>query len=425
VGVGTGALLFNTEGLQNAAVGTQALSSNTTGNANTAIGYQALFSNLGSGSNTAVGWVALRDNTEGINNTATGANALSSNTTGRGNTAYGSQTASSNTTGDDNTAIGTLALFSNNEGNGNVATGYQALFNNTADGSTAYGYQALMSNTGGRFNTATGYQALRDNMTADLNTAVGYAALATNTTGEGNTAIGVRALAGSEGNGNTALGQTAGFNLDTGDFNIYIANPGRESESNTIRIGNFQNTRTFIAGIRGVTTEHNNAINVVIDSEGQLGTISSSRRFKDEIKPIGENSEAIHALKPVMFHYKSDKTATPQFGLIAEEVAEVNPDMVVRDANGEVYTVRYDAVNVMLLNEFLKEHKKVQQQEAMIAQLKSTLAKKEMIDANQQKQIDALTVGLQKVSAQLAAASPSDGGLELDKRKLRTALNIP
>jgi hypothetical protein len=165
----------------------------------------------------------------------------------------------------------------------------------------------------------------------------------------------------------------------------------------------------FIGHIRSVTTAQNNALPVLIDSDGQLGTISSSRRYKKEIKAMDKTSEAILALKPVTFHYKSDNKNRPEFGLIAEEVAEVNPDLVVRDENGEIYTVRYDAVNAMLLNEFLKEHRKVQEQETTIGQLKQDFQSKL---TDQQKQIEALTAGLQKVNAQLAAASPSGRGLE-------------
>ena len=179
-------------------------------------------------------------------------------------------------------------------------------------------------------------------------------------------------------------------------------------ESNTIRIGNsISQTRAFIAGIRAVATGNNDAVNVVIDSDGQLGTVSSSRRFKKEIKPMDTASEAILALKPVTFHYKSDKTNRSEFGLIAEEVAEINPDLVVRDENGEIYTVRYEAVNAMLLNEFLKEHRKNEEQQATIARLNSTDAKQEATIANQQKQIEALTAGLQKVTTQLELSRPA------------------
>jgi hypothetical protein len=193
------------------------------------------------------------------------------------------------------------------------------------------------------------------------------------------------------GSNNIALGVSAGSVLTTGDNNIDIGNSGAANEANTIRIGDVQGI-TFIAGIRGVTTG-NAALPVLIDTAGQLGTMSSSSRFKKEIKPMDCASEAILALKPVTFQYKADKTSTPQFGLIAEEVAAVNPDLVVRDKKGEIYTVRYDAVNAMLLNEFLKQHRKNEEQEATIAR--------------QQKQIDALAVGLQKVSAQLELSKPA------------------
>jgi predicted ribosome quality control (RQC) complex YloA/Tae2 family protein len=155
----------------------------------------------------------------------------------------------------------------------------------------------------------------------------------------------------------------------------------------------------------------------VVATDDQLGTMSSSRRFKKEIEPMNKSSEAILALKPVTFHYKSDSTNTPQFGLVAEDVAEVNPDLVVRDKNGDIYTVRYDAVNAMLLNEFLKAHKKIDQQQATMADLKSTVTQQrenlESRIAKQEKQIETLTAGLQKVSAQL----------ELNRRAPQAVLN--
>ena len=228
---------------------------------------------------------------------------------------------------------------------------------------------------------------------------MGGDALVSNSTGGGNTAIGEAALSSNiTGNSNIALGAFAGHDLTTGDQNIVIGNPSIlvAGESNTMRIGGNSQTRAFISGIRGVATENADAIAVLIDSHGQLGTVSSSRRFKKEIKAMDSASEAILALRPVTFHYKSDATNTAQFGLIAEEVAEVNPHLVVRDEKGDIYTVRYEAVNAMLLNEFLKHHRKVEQQrkdfEAALAQ--------------QQKQIEALTAGLQKVSARLEASKP-------------------
>jgi len=185
----------------------------------------------------------------------------------------------------------------------------------------------------------------------------------------------------------------------------------------------------FIGNIHGVTTAIGDAIPVIIDSAGQLGTISSSCRFKKEIKPMDKASDAILGLKPVTFQYKSDMTDTPQFGLIAEEVAAVNPALVVRDRNGEIYSVRYEAVNAMLLNEFLKAHGKVQEQTATISELQATVAQQQKTFdsrlAQHQKQIETLTAGLQRVSAQLAAASPTRGGLEVSKPSLQTVVNNP
>jgi len=185
-------------------------------------------------------------------------------------------------------------------------------------------------------------------------------------------------------------------------------------ESNTTRIGTVKQARSFISGIRGVTTANANAVPVVVDSAGQLGTVSSSGRFKTDIQPMDKTSETILGLKPVTFHYKSDTEATPQFGLIAEEVAKINPDLVVRDDNGEIYTVRYEAVNAMLLNEFLKEHRTVAQQQSTISQLKTTVAQQqeEIADqhataSQQQKQIEALAATVQKVSDQVALSKPA------------------
>jgi hypothetical protein len=174
-----------------------------------------------------------------------------------------------------------------------------------------------------------------------------------------------------------------------------IGNSGIAGESRNIRVGTQGiHTKTFIAGIRGVATVNANAIPVLIDSAGQLGTTSSSRRFKKEIEPMDQTSEVILDLKPVTFHYKTDSTGTPQFGLIAEEVAKVNPDLVVRDENGEIYTVRYEAVNAMLLNEFLKEHRKVEELETTVAQQKNDM---KVFAANLKEQASQI----QKMSAQL------------------------
>jgi hypothetical protein len=225
-----------------------------------------------------------------------------------------------------------------------------------------------------------------------MNTAVGVQALFTSPSGANNAALGYHALFNSIGDGNIGIGANAGFNLTAGSDNIYIGHGGVGIEADTIRLGQVQE-RTFIVGIRGVTTGIANAIPVQIDSAGQLGTISSSRRFKKEIKPMDKASEAILALKPVTFHYKSDKTNTPQFGLIAEEVAEANPDLVVCDENGEIYTVRYDQVNAMLLNEFLKAHRRMEEQDKRIEELAAQLKQQ--------------AAQIQQVSAQLEVSKPA------------------
>jgi hypothetical protein len=375
---------LNNIGINNTAIGSNALLNNTSGNGNTATGFQALLSNTTGFGNTANGGAALIFNTTGISNTASGSAALFFNTTGGLNTASGVEALFSNTTGALNTASGVKALRSNSTGNANTASGFQALF----------------SNTTGISNTASGNNALFSNTTGKINTATGVNALFFNTTGDKNTAIGVDALLGSTGNNNIALGYQAGLNLTTGSANIDIGNLGVAGDSRSIRIGTTgTHTETFIAGISGATVP--TGVAVIVDRDGHLGTTTSSARFKEAIKPMDKASEAILALKPVTFRYKHelDPDGIPQFGLVAEDVVKVNPDLVARDEQGKPYTVRYEAVNAMLLNEFLKEHRKVEKQEATIARL--------------EKQIDALTAGLQKVTAQL----------ELSKSATQTVLN--
>ncbi len=201
------------------------------------------------------------------------------------------------------------------------------------------------------------------------------------------------------------MGFGAGRNLTTGNNNIDIGNNGVAAESDTIRIGTLgTQTAIYLAGIMGKTVPRSTP--VFVNSDGLLGTVTSSARFKDDIKPMDKASEKILALKPVTFRYKTqiDPDKTPQFGLVAEEVEKVNSDLVIRDKDGKPYTVRYEAVNAMLLNEFLKAHSKMEKQEATIAQLKKEL---QATAAHQQKQIEALTTGLQKVSAQLEASKPA------------------
>jgi len=371
-GVGAGTLALN-DANENTATGAGALLSNSIGFQNTANGAFALLLNTTGSFNTAIGDAALYSNTMGLANTATGVSALQNNTTGGFNSAVGDGALLSNITGNNNTATGTGALGANTAGNDNTAAGFQALFSNTGDGNTATGSQALRSNTSGTNNTANGFQALFHNLDGTDNTAIGIFALFDNT-GSSNTAIGHSAFINkSTGDGNIALGNFAGGLLDTGSHNIYIGNSGATNESNTIRIGTAgTQTKTFIAGIRDVTL--GGALPVLVDAVGQFGTMSSSRRFKSDIKPMDKTSEAILALTPVTFHYKNDNTGTQQFGLIAEEVEEVNPDLIVRDSEGKPYGVRYDQVNAMLLNEFLKEHRKVQQQDRRIQKHEATIA---------------------------------------------------
>jgi Chaperone of endosialidase len=355
------------------------------------------------GLNTAEGQNALLSLTSGVYNTAVGFSSLKSNTTGNANTAIGLNALSSNTTGYNNTANGVNALYSNTTGYENTANGVAALFRNTTGvGNTATGASALVFNTSGNDNTAVGAYALLEN-SANGNTGVGSGALASSR-GDGNTAVGNGALwRNFSGSLNTALGQNAGQWLQGGDSNnIDIgANVGGVSgESNTIRIGNTDITNTFISGISGTTVA--SGAPVLVDSNGHLGTLTSSKRFKEEIRPMNKTSEAIFSLEPVTFRYNKeiDPAGTSQFGLVAEDVERINPDLVVRDKNGEIYTVRYEAVNAMLLNEFLKEHRKNDEQQATIAQLKSGM---EALTATMKEQ----AAQIQKVNAQLEASKPT------------------
>jgi hypothetical protein len=310
----------------------------------------------GGNSNAADGFGALNATVSGTNNSGFGANALHSLSTGNNNAAQGNSALFSNTSGNKNTALGVLTLRFNQSGNDNTAVGYRAFNNSTGSNNVGVGSGA------GRDQTA--------------------------------------------GSGNTFIGTNAGIiPPDTGTYNntIFLGNTGDDDANNP-------DGRCYLGFVRGVETGNDDAITVVIDSDGQLGTISSSRRFKKDIKPMDQTSEAILALKPVTFHYKDGDNkaavATPQYGLIAEDVAEVNPDLVVRNKEGEIYSVRYDAVNAMLLNEFLKEHRKVQELEATVAQQKKDM---EVFAANLKEQ----AAQIQKVSAQL----------EVNKSAPRTVAN--
>src|SRR5438874_987550 len=286
-------------------------------------------------------------NNSGTDNTGTGSYALFANTTGIDNTATGSAALSGNTTGDFNTANGFDALLSNTTGSNDTATGVNALLENTTGtDNTGNGANALYNNTTGIDNTATGSAALTRNTTGNYNTASGVNALFYNVVGHDNTGEGFQALLNAKGSNNIGIGSNAGANLSNGSNKIDIGNLGVAGESNKIRIGK-QGTQknTYIAGIFGATVA--NGVPVRIDSTGHLGTLTSSARFKEAIKPMDKASEAILALKPVTFRYKEelDPEGIPQFGLIAEEVEKISPDLVVRDKDGNVNTVRYETVN--------------------------------------------------------------------------------
>jgi trimeric autotransporter adhesin len=293
-----------------------------------------------------------------------------------------------------NTAEGTDALFKLINGGDNTAVGFETLHENTkGDFNTAVGSLAIFANTLSSRNTATGYQALTKVPTGIHNTANGYRALAELRRDSQNAAMGFQALSQLTGGGsNIAIGRRAGVSLTMGRGNIYIGNDGVAAESFTIRIGNPQHRKTFVTGIRGARVT---GAPVSIETDGKLGTTPSSQRFKDQIKPMGNASDPIFALEPVTFRYKKevDPENAPQFGLIAEDVEKVDPQLVVRDKDGKPFSVRYDQVNAMLLNEFLKAQRELEQEEATIAQ--------------QQRQIEALTLGLQKVSAQLQVSKPA------------------
>ena len=407
---GANALNLDTSGSDNTAIGAHTLESNTSGGSNGANGSRALQNNTTGSSNTATGVDALRGNTTGSSNTATGRDALFSNTNGTNNMANGSGALALNASGGGNTASGRLALHDNTTGNYNTASGYNALFSNTTGTSNlANGNAALYSNTTGVNNMATGASALYANTTGFYNMANGSFAGFSNTTGNYNVAEGLNALySNTTGSNNIAIGTTAGGDLTTGGNNIDIGNRGVAGESGRIRLGTHgMHTNTYIAGISGVAVA--GGVSVVIDTNGHLGTVVSSARYKEEIKPMDKASETIHSLQPVTFRYRNelDPQGIPQFGLVAEEVEKIDPNLVAYDEQGKPYTVRYEAVNAMLLNEFLKEHSRVEEQgrkerqlEAMIQQL--------------QKEIGALSKALkeqaaqiQKVSAKVSAENPA------------------
>jgi hypothetical protein len=325
-------------------------------NDNTAGGTGALFSVVsgisGGFRNTAFGFQALLNTTTGSDNSACGSGALVFNSTGFDNTASGSQALGGNTTGNSNTATGRSALLFNDTGFDNTAGGAAALLNNIAgNNNTASGVNALFSNTTGNLNTATGFQALEDNVA-----------------GANNTAVGAKALKKSTGTKNIGIGYQAGVSLVNGNNNIYIGNQGNGDEFQTIRIGTAQ-AQTFIAGIGGATVS--DAAVMIDTATGQLGIGTSSARYKQDITPMGTRSEKVLDLRPVTFAYKDDARGVTHYGLIAEEVAAVYPDLVTRTASGEVQTVKYQELIPMLLNELQREHQEVAGLRKELAELRA------------------------------------------------------
>jgi trimeric autotransporter adhesin len=369
------------------AEGCNALNSLTAGAGNTGVGWYSLFLDTTGSFNTGIGGGALALNTAD-SNTAVGAAALLLNTTGTENVAVGTDALVFNDAGGRNTAVGTFALFNSMGVGFNTAVGDRTLFNNTtgdqntAVGTSAFGGgPALFNNTTGRFNTAVGGAALSTNTIGGDNTGVGAGALNDNMEGNENTAVGLNALMRNTGSNNVALGSNAGSQATTGSDNVYIGYniQGSAGESNTC----------YIKSIFGQTAAGGSA--VFIDANSKLGTLTSSRRFKEDIQHMGTASEALFGLEPVKFHYKKniDPAGRSQFGLVAEEVAKVNPDLVVLDKDGKPYSVRYDQVNAMLLNEFLKEHKafvegqqKIEQEQKEIDALKAELREQRALIQN-------------------------------------------
>jgi hypothetical protein len=296
-------------------------------------------------------------------------------------------------------ALGQGALASNLHGDNNTAMGFQALNANTSNGNVGVGFQTLISNTTAGFppndgtNNAIGYQCLFNNTTGIDNQAFGFRALQDNVGGNFNNAFGWLALSNSTGSSNTAIGDFAGGNLTTGSGNLYLGAGigGVAVESNTTKIRNVYTTiQPNVAPVDFVT----------INSAGRLGRNGSSKRYKEDIKPMENASEALYRLNPVTYRYKKDidPTQSLDYGLVAEDVAKVDPNLAIRGENGQIDSVRYMAIYNMMLNEFIKEHKKVEQQQASIAKLKSTVAL-------QQKGMEVLTAQLKEQAAQIQKVS--------------------
>jgi hypothetical protein len=333
--------------------------------------------------NTAAGYNALASNGGASGNSAFGAYALTANTGGEGNSAFGQGALYSNQTGYFNSAVGDLALGQRNiHGSNNTAVGAYALRFNDADNNTATGFSALTSNTTGTRNTAIGVQTLQLNTEGEFNTASGAQALGSNTTGSRNTAIGQNALGfNTTGNYNIAVGDGAGYAVKgSAQFNIEIGNKGKPNDYRTIRIGDIQYA-TYIAGISSARVTGSA---VYVTSDGKLGVLASSERYKTDVAPMGSNSAKLQQLRPVTFHLKTDPQGPLQYGLIAEEVSNVYPDLVIRDSAGGIEGVRYEELTPMLLNEVQRQQNEIASQRAQLSEIQHQLA--EMMDINRSMQ---------------------------------------
>jgi hypothetical protein len=349
--------------------------------------------------NSGSGVLALASLTTGSNNAALGDSALQSDTTGNYNTAVGALSLENNTTGSNNTAVGYGAFMTNTIGNYTTAVGYGTLASNTTGtDNTAIGYNSLADNTTGSENSSFGRGTLRLNTTGGGLTAAGYATLFSNATGSNSTAFGYQALySNTTGNSNIALGYQAGFSV-TGNNNIDIGSLGSAGENGVIRIGT-PSTQTA-AYVAGISTTQVSGAPVYVTASGQLGVLASSERYKTDIAPIGVNSDRLDALRPVSFHLKSDPAGAVQYGLIAEEVDKVYPELVIRDLDGKVQGVRYDELAPMLLNE-------VKQQKSMVRTLTEQNAEqaRQLNDLQRQVgELNGLKSELQAVLEQLHAS---------------------
>jgi hypothetical protein len=363
-----GALFVHTTGTTNLFVGPGAGNLGTSGYGNnTGVGSQALAANTTGFHNSAFGEDALIANTSGAYNSAFGKDALRTNTTSNSNSAFGYAALRANT-GTSNSAFGSIALRNNSSASAsnNSAFGRGALYANTSGFSnSAFGSSALYSNTGGLGNTAVGSFTLRFNTGGDSNSAVGQAALDSNTTGNSNTAVGASALGAiTTGSSNIGIGVSAGSAQTTGSTNIYLDNPGVAGESGTIRIGNGGHTQTFIRGIHNATST--SSLAVLVNATGKLGTTTSSIRFKEDVRDMGAASQKLSRLRPVVFRYRAHDgepaSGVDEYGLIAEEVAEVAPELVVNDEEGRPYSVRYHVLPAMLLNEMQAQQREIEMQ---------------------------------------------------------------